>query len=274
MRVSSSVKFFLILSLLPSFFIALNAYNSNNGVRRSIFPSLCSRFLLNKRCKVSSLPTTQQEVGFWIGNNAAQRLLNRITGQNPSELEPAISAVGASSTSEEDIQQPTKPKKFYIRDANFNDLSTASVILVDSFHQPSMLKPYHLIRELDRLQSNFPYGDKKHSMYVAYAEKDGSVLGFCDVDARPSKLPNAPPRPYLSDLAVDVRWRRRGIARALISACERKAMEFGYRVLYLRVKYYNHAAVLMYAGMGYEIMEDDVIGVHDDTLLLRKEFTL
>jgi ribosomal protein S18 acetylase RimI-like enzyme len=142
--------------------------------------------------------------------------------------------------------------------------------------------------ELNRLQSNFPYGDDKHFMYVAYANKNGgsadsngrnsdesAIVGFCDIDARPLKSTwqqqsaTYNPRPYLSDLAVDIRFRRRGIARALIHACEEKAFRLGFDYLYLRVKFDNEPAILMYAEMGYDIMMDDE--ATDDTILLRKQ---
>jgi ribosomal protein S18 acetylase RimI-like enzyme len=124
-------------------------------------------------------------------------------------------------------------------------------------------------------------------MYVAYTnnnindndsngrKKDEStIVGFCDIDARPLKSTGPRkatynPRPYLSDLAVDIRWRRRGIARALIHACEEKAFRLGFDYLYLRVKFDNEPAILMYADMGYDIMMDDE--ATDDTILLRKQ---
>jgi ribosomal protein S18 acetylase RimI-like enzyme len=196
------------------------------------------------------------------------------------------SKLGEESSSNDSLPVPPK-RSFSIREARFKDLSRVSNIIVESFYKPSLFKRYHAMAELNRLQSNFPYGDDKHFMYVAYANKNGSsadsngrssdessIVGFCDIDARPLKgtwQQNATynPRPYLSDLAVDIRWRRRGIARALIRACEEKAFRLGFDYLYLRVKFDNEPAILMYAEMGYDILMDDE--ATDDTILLRKQ---
>lgn len=47
-----------------------------------------------------------------------------------------------------------------------------------------------------------------------------AIVGFCDVDCRPCKTDIILPRPYLSDVAVDPKYRRRGFARALVEAAE------------------------------------------------------
>lgn len=105
-------------------------------------------------------------------------------------------------------------------------------------------KPLYRLAELNRLQQNFAYPDQRelHRMYVAVAvvalEATGddeirtttttktttatTIAGFCDVDCRPCRTTTSPilPRPYLSDVAVRSKFRRLGLARALVGAAE------------------------------------------------------
>lgn len=167
---------------------------------------------------------------------------------------------------------------FYIREARYKDLTASSSILYDGFFEPkSLFKQFGVIKLLDRLQSNYPYGDRDHFMFVAVTNKPDTgeelVIGFVDIDAR--FLDKPPPKPYLSDLAVHLNWRRQGVATGLITACERKALQMGYDCLYLRVDHDNDAAISMYGSMGYDIVDHDIYGKRplDTTLLLKRSFT-
>mmetsp|Transcript_26186 Transcript_26186/g.37548 ORF Transcript_26186/g.37548 Transcript_26186/m.37548 type:complete len:289 (-) Transcript_26186:182-1048(-) len=274
MREFSVAKLAFTLSLLilpPTFLVASDAYipNTHYGLLHGSFPTR-----INK--KNHPLPTrpgvkdNNDVVSLYVSNirNYMNTLITRYTNSSSDIF--TISKVAKSAE-----QKHTITDEFSIRNARFKDLSKVSAILVESFYKPSFFKHYHLTRELDRLQSNFPYGDDKHSMYVA-SDNNNNVVGFCDLDGRPkSSNINAvsTPRPYLSDLAVDPKWRRRGIARALIHKCEQNAIRLGFHHIYLRVKFDNEPAILMYAEMGYDIMMDDYYLPYDDTILLRKEFT-
>ena len=93
------------------------------------------------------------------------------------------------------------------------------------------------------------------------------IVGFCSVDGRPpdpsrsadsinSPTPAtlrgaSPPRPYLSDLGVSPRHRRRGVGGALVRACERWTIDRGYGTVYLRVEGGNGAAFAFYKSLGY-----------------------
>jgi len=128
---------------------------------------------------------------------------------------------------------------------------------------------YHRMLELDRVQNNFPYDSSKHEYFVACCP-EGKVIGFVDIDARPSARKDAPPRPYLSDLAVSSKWRRKGIASRLVERCEVKAHAMGKGKMYLRVEGNNDAALRMYCeNMAYEKRQHPVFGVKDTTILLR-----
>lgn len=113
--------------------------------------------------------------------------------------------------------------------------------------------------------------DRNMATMVVGQEK---IVGFVEVDRRPGTKQNDPPRPYLSDLAVHRKYRRKGIAKALIQTCEKQVME-GWKqgCLYLRVDRENFAARNMYMTMGYEWQAHDYFGHgRDTTLLLKKEW--
>ena len=129
--------------------------------------------------------------------------------------------------------------------------------------------------ELNRLQQNFPYNDQKHSMLVAACPFTEQVIAFVDVDARPARRRNDPPRPYLSDLAVHPRWRRKGIARALIQHCEHIAKRRMQKdQLYIRVERNNTRAISMYERPEYEAQAREYFGVRDTTILLNKKLAV
>lgn len=160
-----------------------------------------------------------------------------------------------------------------IREVYYSDLTAVTKMIVNAFYDPSpLLRHYYFFKELDRLQSNFPYDNDNHAMYVACARSDSTVVGFVDVDCRPSKGRHAPPRPYLSDLVVDVDWRRRGIAKKLVKTCENMVKKKRKGSLHLRVEFKNEAAMRMYHSLGYTMQTSDIFGVIDTTILLKRDF--
>ncbi|CAM9188569.1 unnamed protein product [Phaeothamnion confervicola] len=60
-----------------------------------------------------------------------------------------------------------------------------------------------------------------------------------------------PPRPYLSDLAVSFKFRRRGVGTALVRACERACQAWGYQSVFLKVEAENRAGLALYRALGY-----------------------
>lgn len=166
-------------------------------------------------------------------------------------------------------------KEYIIRNAKYKDLRAVIDILVSAFYAPSprLLRHYYLLKELDRLQSNFSYGDQNHVMYVACPKSDNNkVIAFCDLDMRPPRVARAPPRPYLSDLAVHEEWRRKGIARDLITKCECTATNMGKNVLHLRVEAANTVAINMYDQLGYRLEPSLALDDKDTTILLKRNF--
>lgn len=59
--------------------------------------------------------------------------------------------------------------------------------------------------------------------------------------------------PYISNLAVVGQFRRQGIGRQLLLACEQPVREWGYKHLYLHVLETNQPAQQLYAQVGYQV---------------------
>eukprot|EP00306_Pavlova_sp_CCMP459_P010782 CAMPEP_0185192592 /NCGR_PEP_ID=MMETSP1140-20130426/19445_1 /TAXON_ID=298111 /ORGANISM="Pavlova sp., Strain CCMP459" /LENGTH=216 /DNA_ID=CAMNT_0027759347 /DNA_START=13 /DNA_END=664 /DNA_ORIENTATION=+ len=70
-------------------------------------------------------------------------------------------------------------------------------------------------------------------------------------------------RPYLSNLSVHPRARRRGIATALVEHCEAQALHWGLDEIVLEVMEPNEAALSLYKKMGYAIEHCDEQGEMD-----------
>jgi ribosomal protein S18 acetylase RimI-like enzyme len=158
------------------------------------------------------------------------------------------------------------------------DLGVVSDLIMTSFYTGentrSPWRQMFRLGELNRLQQNFPYDDVRHSMLVASCRSTHEIMAFVDIDARPAKRLQDPPRPYLSDLSVDPDWRRNGIASKLIQECEHLAIKMGKNELFIRVERNNTPALHMYEGLGYQAQPHDYFGVVDTTILLNKKLTV
>jgi ribosomal protein S18 acetylase RimI-like enzyme len=60
---------------------------------------------------------------------------------------------------------------------------------------------------------------------------------------------------YLSNLAVQVDFRKHGVAQQLLQACEQKALEWGFENIYLHVLENNYSARRLYRKAGYQLHE-------------------
>jgi ribosomal protein S18 acetylase RimI-like enzyme len=142
------------------------------------------------------------------------------------------------------------------------ELGTVADIFIDSFYtSKTSWKKLYRLAELNRLQQNFPYKDTDlHQMLVAVSVIDldnRTIVGFCDVDARPCQTHPPLPRPYLSDLAVDPQYRRLGIASALVQMGESFLQNVPRDEVFIRVDETNESAMNMYKGLGYETVGID-----------------
>ena len=162
------------------------------------------------------------------------------------------------------------------------EIGQAANIVTDAFfadhtnfftYQKEKLKTYL------SLESSYPKPSEKNTYvyFVACRNTDGKVLGFVEIDCRETRplKEGLPPRPYMCNLAIDKKWRRNGIATALIEACEDVALKNGYENIYLKVRSANDVAVRMYESLGY-VEESSVVEMTERlneslVLLLKKQ---
>jgi len=121
------------------------------------------------------------------------------------------------------------------------------------------------------LESSFPNPSEAHKMIVACRNTDGKVLALAEVDGRPSDKPDAPPRPYMCNVAVDRVFRKMGVASKLIEACEEEVLKWGRTEIFLRVRENNNAAINMYKKLGYDVENISIDKDSNDSLLLMKK---
>ena len=97
------------------------------------------------------------------------------------------------------------------------------------------------------------------------AVKDGQMVGFIAGDPRPHDGWG-----WVATIAVDPRYQRRGIGRALLYACENK---LGVPKARLTVRPSNHAAISMYEKEGYASIDlwKGYYNDGEDAMLMEKE---
>lgn len=157
------------------------------------------------------------------------------------------------------------------------DLSEAARVLADGFYseQNPASRWWEKMQTQLSLESNLPnnFLNAPHEMWVACENESGRVISFCEVDNRPPKKtgPNSTEvRPYMCNLAVDIKWRKQGIAKDMIQRCEDSVKKWEEKTLYLKVREKNDAAVSLYEKMGYVVVSNEITEKSDDILLTMK----
>jgi [ribosomal protein S18]-alanine N-acetyltransferase len=98
--------------------------------------------------------------------------------------------------------------------------------------------------------------DGANVLLLAYV--DGSPAGF--VSGTVLSHPDKPvPEMFLNELAVDERYRGRGIGRALVAELWRVAQEVGCRGMWVLTHYDNAAANRVYTAAGGTRVREDVM---------------
>ncbi len=77
---------------------------------------------------------------------------------------------------------------------------------------------------------------------------------------------------YVSCMCVKDEFRRRGVADALLRAAEKVALEWGYDCAALHVFKRNQAAIALYRGRGYEVVDDSCSPV--DAILGKQRYLM
>lgn len=163
--------------------------------------------------------------------------------------------------------KPTKD--YFVREAMVVHLGQAARILTEEFYSARtnfITFQIELLKTTLSLESTFPGNTgsstsnrRLQQMFVACESKSGKVVGFAEVDARPlggNSDDSGINRSYMYNLAVDNKWKRKGIATELIRACEVFVSDMHEicteNRLYLRVRSCNDAAISLYKSLGYD----------------------
>lgn len=114
-----------------------------------------------------------------------------------------------------------------------------------------------------------------HQVYVAVHEKSGDLIACCELSLNPANgkaapaVPSiklikqilgapAPVKPYISNLLVCPKYRRKGLARFMVEFCERKALKnWKEDSVYLHVDLDYEPALKLYNSLGYRRLLDD-----------------
>jgi ribosomal protein S18 acetylase RimI-like enzyme len=156
---------------------------------------------------------------------------------------------------------------FFIRKALPAELGAASDILSEVFFKENtnfLTYQWERLTTYLSLESTYPKPGDRHCLFVACHATDGKVLGLAEIDDRPSKTADATPRPYMFNVAVDPKWRERGIARSLVLECEEIARkEWNKPTVFLKVRDTSKLAVAMYKSLGYKERSNKIERLND-----------
>lgn len=176
-------------------------------------------------------------------------------------------------------EQPVGTTNLIVRPARHQDLSAMAEILADSFHPPrgigQWLHPlmrlgiYEDLRNRLRLASNNYLCLVAAIQVVSGTVKQNCLAGTVEMALRSPGGAIAPSPwgdrgkqyPYISNLAVKAEFRRQGVARELLLACDRAALEWGMPDLYLHVLENNHQARQLYLQAGYKVQKVESNGL-------------
>ena len=171
-----------------------------------------------------------------------------------------------------------EPSQVLIRSAQWDDLGSISSLIVTEFSQtggesatdltvaglPPVGQLWHgaqCLSQLNRLQQNFDRLPEVQHKMICATDREGRILGFVDIDCRPSTVEAAPPRPYLSDLAVSHKHRRMGIGRRLVEKCEEMCIKWNQNKIHLKVQDTNDTGMSFYKALNYKpIAPRDSVG--------------
>ncbi|WP_416235678.1 GNAT family N-acetyltransferase [Nodularia sp. UHCC 0506] len=169
---------------------------------------------------------------------------------DPYHQEPNISAAEQASW------------QFQVRAATPDDLIGIAHIIAESFHGHDgfwgwafPLLRLGIYEDLKyRLLSPAPH----HVCLVAIdtnAASTDNLVGTVELGVRfsDSWIQAGTSFPYLSNLAVHPKYRRRGVASELLISCEKFSHEWGFQDLYLHVLENNHQARQLYFKLGYKV---------------------
>lgn len=157
---------------------------------------------------------------------------------------------------------------FQIRICTAADLTDISQIIAESFHSRHGIWgwafPLLRLGIYEDLRHRLAVEAPHHACLVAVDTSDRANLNIIATVELSVRLGDAwtytgtrKSFAYLSNLAVHPQYRRQGAARALLTSCEKVAIEWGFKDLYLHVLENNHQARQLYFKLGYRMHQID-----------------
>ncbi|WP_460200789.1 GNAT family N-acetyltransferase [Scytonema sp. NUACC21] len=152
--------------------------------------------------------------------------------------------------------------KFQIRAATAADLTGVAQIIAESFHSQNgilgWLFPLLRLGIYEDLRHRLASSTPHHVCLVAVnttSIKADDLVGTIELGVRFNDSWSEVSRSflYLSNLAVNPTYRRKGAASDLLLACEKVALNWGFQDLYLHVLENNHQARQLYFKLGYRV---------------------
>ena len=104
---------------------------------------------------------------------------------------------------------------------------------------------------------------------VIAATVDGELAGYALVSLRKGAR-----RVRIYSIAVDQRFARRGVGRALLQACDHYARRHGRGALTLEVRYDNAPAIALYESLGFRLVGEHAHYYADGATALRYQKSL
>ncbi len=153
---------------------------------------------------------------------------------------------------------------YQIRSAEVGDLSQLADVLTSSFYPPlgwqRWFYPVIRLGIYEDLKQRLQTPQRHYRCWAAiatHATQRDQVVGTVEMSCRRYALwmLHQPRQIYLSNLAVQVEYRRQGVARRLLEASERQALAWGFREVYLHVMADNAQARRLYQRMGYQVQQ-------------------
>jgi len=170
-------------------------------------------------------------------------------------------------------EEQSELPSIFVREATKEDLPRLATLLTDAFFKENTNFFTYQIERLSTflgIESRFSIflSGARFKILLAYTHSGGNgnnkhkkdiIMGSCEVDdcviSSPLFFNHTPsPRPYMCNLAVDEKFRRMGVAKALISRCEH-IVEHEWKKPILHLKLYddNWKAKELYFGFGYSV---------------------
>lgn len=177
-------------------------------------------------------------------------------------------------------------KQIVVRSLQLEDIPSVAELLSEAFYAGNMwlgwATPILKLGIYQDLKTRYTSPLPQHSCLVSVqicADELPIITGTVEISVRPllSWGTFGQSVPYISNLAVAQSFRRQGVGKALLLACEPIVQRWQHDTLYLHVKGENQAARGLYFSVGYRQQRDEIpvwarlFGQsHQNQLLLRK----